>query len=71
MSEYALITDYGGRGYHEDISVEFFEDKRALNKHVDKILSEITHWNQYDRTICKVVGCVDYSKAKNYSKVNK
>ena len=34
MPGYALITDYGGRGDCEDIGVDFFDDKRALNKHV-------------------------------------
>lgn len=64
MPGYALITDYGGRGDCEDIGVDFFDDKRALNKHVKNILSTVSHYNQYDRTICKVIGYVDYSKVK-------
>jgi hypothetical protein len=69
MPEYVLITEYGSHGDYEDTGFEFFADKRALNKHVKEILSNVSHWNQYNRYICKVIGFVDYSKAENYSKV--
>jgi hypothetical protein len=65
MVEYALITEYGRPDDYEDIGVVFFPDKRALNEHVKKILSEVSHYNQYTRYICKVVGYVDYTKKVN------
>lgn len=63
MVRYALITEYGGYN-DEDIGVDFFSDKRDLNKHIKNILSTVSRYNQYNRTICKVIGCVDYSKVK-------
>jgi len=66
MSGYALITDYGGREDSEDIGVDFFSDKRALNKHIRNLLTTVSHYNQYNRTICKVIGYVDYSKVKKH-----
>jgi hypothetical protein len=66
MPEYVLITEYGRHEDHEDTGIEFFADKRALNKHVKEILSKVSHWNQYNRYICKVVGYVEYPKVKKH-----
>jgi len=66
MPEHVLITEYGMPEDSEDIGVDFFPDKRALNKHVKNIVHLASHYNQYNRYICKVIGCVDYSKVKKH-----
>jgi len=65
MAKYVLIIEYGRPEDSEDIGVMFFPDKRALNKYVNKIVSEASHYNQYTCYICKVIGMVDYTKRVN------
>lgn len=65
MPEYIIVTVYD----QYETGVQFFKNKRDLNKEVKKNIEEAKDYNQYERYICKVTGYVDYS-TKKVDKIN-